>query len=60
MLWAAKLGSQTYGNPVVAGGRVYVGTNNGNPRDEKYEGDYGNLYCLDEKTGKLLWQLVTT
>ena len=26
--WMAKLGSQTYGNPVVAGGQVYVGTNN--------------------------------
>src|SRR5687768_15608201 len=40
VLWAAKLGSQTYGNPVVAGGKVYVGTNNANPRDEKYQGDY--------------------
>ena len=55
--WAVKLGSQTYGNPVVAGGKVYVGTNNANPRDEKYKGDYGILYCLDEKTGKLAWQL---
>ncbi len=27
--WSAKLGSQTYGNPVVANGKVYVGTNNG-------------------------------
>ncbi len=25
----AQLGSQTYGNPVVANGKVYVGTNNG-------------------------------
>jgi outer membrane protein assembly factor BamB len=55
--WVAKLGSQTYGNPVVAGGRVYVGTNNAKPRDEKYQGDHGVLLCLDERTGKLLWQL---
>jgi outer membrane protein assembly factor BamB len=55
--WTARLGSQTYGNPVVAGGRVYVGTNNGKPRDEKYQGDYGVLLCLDEQTGKMLWQL---
>ena len=27
--WSAKLGSQTYGNPVIANGKVYVGTNNG-------------------------------
>ena len=27
--WTAKLGSQTYGNPVIANGKVFVGTNNG-------------------------------
>ena len=27
--WSAALGSETYGNPVVANGKVYVGTNNG-------------------------------
>ena len=26
--WVAELGSQSYGNPVVAGGMVFVGTNN--------------------------------
>ena len=26
--WVAALGSQSYGNPVVAGGMVFVGTNN--------------------------------
>ena len=26
--WVAKLGSQTYGNAVVSGGKVFVGTNN--------------------------------
>ena len=55
--WTAKLGSASYGNATVANGRVFVGTNNASPRDPKYQGDYGNLYCLDEKTGKLLWQL---
>src|SRR5256885_2772309 len=34
--WAVKLGSQTYGNPTVAGGRVFVGTNNDSPRDTKH------------------------
>ncbi|HZN66916.1 MAG TPA: PQQ-binding-like beta-propeller repeat protein [Tepidisphaeraceae bacterium] len=56
--WAVRLGSQTYGNPTVAGGRVYVGTNNDNPRDPKHQGDRGVLMCFDEKTGKFLWQLV--
>src|SRR5262245_11785957 len=57
--WAAALGSQAYGNPVVAGGRVYVGTNNDRPRDPKHQGDRGILMCLDEQTGKLIWQLVS-
>ena len=31
--WVAELGSQSYGNPVVADGKVFVGTNNESPRD---------------------------
>src|ERR1700741_3777049 len=30
--WVADLGSQRYGDPVVAGGMVFVGTNNKRPR----------------------------
>jgi len=56
--WAVPLGTSTYAAPVVAGGRVYVGTNNGSPRDPRHTGDRGILLCLDEATGKLLWQLV--
>jgi outer membrane protein assembly factor BamB len=56
--WVAKLGSQSYGSPVVAGGRVYCGTNNESPRDPSQTGDRGVLMCLDEKTGELLWQLL--
>src|SRR4051794_20467762 len=55
--WVAKLGSQSYGNPTVAGGKVFIGTNNEAPRNPKLAGDRGVLLCLDEKTGKLLWQL---
>jgi len=58
VLWVAKLGSQTYGNPVVGSGKVLVGTNNESPRDPSQEGDRGNLMCFDEKTGSFLWQLI--
>jgi len=58
ILWTAKLGSQTYGNPVVANGKVLVGTNNESPRDPSQVGDRGNLMCFDEKTGSFLWQLI--
>lgn len=56
--WVAKLGSQSYGNVTVAGGKVYVGTNNDSPRDPQHQGDRSILMCFDEKTGDFLWQLV--
>jgi outer membrane protein assembly factor BamB len=56
--WVTKLGSQTYGNPVVSQGKLLVGTNNESPRDDQHQGDYSVLYCFDEKTGDYLWQLV--
>jgi len=55
--WAVRLGTITCGTPIVSGGKVFVGTNNGRPRDPKCPGDYGILVCLDEATGKFLWQL---
>jgi len=54
--WSAALGSQSYGNPVVANGVVLVGTNNEAPRDPKQGGDRGVLMAFDEKTGEFLWQ----
>jgi outer membrane protein assembly factor BamB len=54
--WIATLGSQSYGNPVVAGGKVFVGTNNESLRDPKQPGDRGVLMAFDEKTGAFLWQ----
>lgn len=56
--WVAKLGSTTYGTPVIAGGKVYIGTNNESPRDKRHVGDRSCLYCFDEKSGDFLWQLV--
>lgn len=56
--WAAKLGSQSYGNPTVSQGRVLVGTNNDPPRDPRFQGDRSILLCLDEQSGVLVWQLV--
>jgi outer membrane protein assembly factor BamB len=55
--WIAPLGTQTHSTPIVAGGRVFIGTNNENPRDPKEIGDFGILLCLDEKDGHFLWQL---
>jgi outer membrane protein assembly factor BamB len=56
--WTAKLGTQAHSTPIVAGGRVYIGTNNGEPRDPKHQGDRGVFLCFDERNGQLLWQFV--
>jgi outer membrane protein assembly factor BamB len=56
--WAARLGSQSYGNPVVAGGQIYVGTNNGAGHLARFpaDKDLGCLLCFSEADGKFLWQ----
>lgn len=54
----AELGTQTYSTPVVAAGRVLIGTNNVRPRDPQHTGDCGVLLCLDADDGRLHWQLV--
>jgi outer membrane protein assembly factor BamB len=60
--WVARLGSQTYGNPVVSGGKVFVGTNNGGGWLKRYPGtgqeavDLGCLLAFDVQDGKFLWQ----
>ena len=56
--WSVPLGSQCYSTPVVAAGRVLIGTNNDEPRDPRHQGDRGVLMCLGEADGSLLWQLV--
>jgi outer membrane protein assembly factor BamB len=55
--WVKKIGNQSYGNPTVAGGKVFIGTNNEVPRNPKRTGDFGVMMCFDESTGKFLWQL---
>ena len=47
---------RSYGNPVVAGGQVYAGTNNELVRNPKETGDRGVLMCFRESDGKFLWQ----
>jgi outer membrane protein assembly factor BamB len=54
--WVAELGSQSYGNPVVASGVVLIGTNNEAVRDPKQTGDRGVLMAFREATGEFMWQ----
>jgi outer membrane protein assembly factor BamB len=54
--WSAKIGSQTYGGPVAAGDKVYVGTNNEALKNPKLTGDRGNVMAFNAVDGKFLWQ----
>jgi outer membrane protein assembly factor BamB len=56
--WRQTLGSQSYGGPVIAGGRIYVGTNNEGRRDPAIEGDKGVVMAFQASDGKFLWQSV--
>ena len=56
--WVAELGSQTYGNPVVAGGYVLVGTNNEVMKDPNIKGDKGIVMAFRESDGQFMWQAV--
>lgn len=57
--WTAKLGKVVYGTPVIAEGKVLIGTADSVQEDRpQLEGDRGVLVCLNEKSGELLWELV--
>ena len=56
--WSAKLGSQTYSSPVIANGKVFIGTNNAGGYIKRFPArvDLGVLLCFDAGTGDFLWQ----
>jgi outer membrane protein assembly factor BamB len=57
--WSVELGHATYGRPVVAGGTVYVGTDNALHLDPDYPQDAGVLMAFRVTDGTFLWQDVT-
>jgi outer membrane protein assembly factor BamB len=56
--WVAKLGSESYGSPVVAGGKVFCATNNGAGYIRRLPAkiDLGCLLAFDQRDGTFLWQ----
>ena len=54
--WTVPLGSQTYGNPVIVNGKIFVGTNNNGHLRPNIKGDKGVVVCVEQETGKFLWQ----
>ncbi|GIW78603.1 MAG: hypothetical protein KatS3mg105_0410 [Gemmatales bacterium] len=56
--WSAQLGTTSYGGPIIADGKIFVGTNNGHPRNPDIQGDKGVLMCFRQSDGAFLWQAV--
>ncbi len=59
--WVATLGTNAYGNPTVADGRVFVGTDANSIGDDprfNATNPAGVEKCFAESDGSLLWQLV--
>jgi outer membrane protein assembly factor BamB len=54
--WKAHVGSKSYGNPVIANGIVFIGTNNEAFYDKSISADGGNEIAFRESDGKFLWQ----
>ncbi len=55
--WKVKTGTVSYGSPVIAGGQVFVGTNNAAELRAGVSGDRGVLAAFDIRTGAFRWQL---
>lgn len=56
--WSTKLGSQTFSSPVVANGKVFIGSNNARGNVKRYspQVDLGVLLCFNAENGEFLWQ----
>ena len=60
ILWAAKLGTQTFGDPVVANGQVWIGINNFVPPDnDNHRDDASVLASFSSVDGKPLYRYVS-
>ncbi len=57
VLWSQPVGSQSYGGPVLAAGKVLVGTNNEGRRNPKLGDDRGVVMAFGAADGTFLWQM---
>ena len=56
--WVARLGSESYGSPVIAGGKLFCATNNQAGYLDRYPAnvDLGCLLAFRQADGEFLWQ----
>ncbi len=59
-LWEVRVGTHQYAIPSIAGGRIYVASNDAGFERPGYKpANGGALRCLDQATGALVWQLAS-
>jgi outer membrane protein assembly factor BamB/HEAT repeat protein len=56
VVWSVELGNEVYGSPVVAGGVVYVGTDNARRINPAFQEASGVLMAFRAADGEFLWQ----
>ncbi len=56
--WKAALGTVAFADPIVAGGLVWIGSNNQPPNDPPLANVAATLRCFRESDGKLLYEHV--
>ncbi len=56
IVWSVLLGYETFGRPVVSGGVVYVGSDNGRKMNPALRDECGVLLAFRAKDGTFLWQ----
>jgi outer membrane protein assembly factor BamB/HEAT repeat protein len=56
IVWSVELGNDTFGRPVVAGGAVYVGTDNARHMNPAFQEAGGVLMAFRATDGAFLWQ----
>jgi outer membrane protein assembly factor BamB len=54
--WSAKLGSMSFGGPIVGGGRVFIGAGNEHRHRPGMTEKCGTLLAFDAEDGGFLWQ----
>lgn len=57
--WSSRLGYNTYGDPVVASGLIWIGTTNFDPHGDRRLPDASVLACFRETDGRLLYRYVS-
>ncbi len=59
-LWEIKLGTHQYSIPTIDRGRIYIATDDAGVDRPGYKPTGGGvLRCVDQVTGKLIWQFIT-